>query len=337
MFDETGELGPTDYSLARNVIWSVYLGGANFEMHISTSVPSYTLYSSHLGDMTLARTILEELPYPTMQAVNNVLLDPGYVLEDPGRLYAIYLPGGGPANIDLTGIPGTFGFQWIHPHTGYRYGGDVIAGDAIHTLPAPFGGDAVLLLEEGRIFPSVLPTNHSASNGAAPTTALPVAVSMTSADPTISKTGILHPGQSGAQGKLLEWQITVTNGGAGSLTNVLVTDTLADSLHVDRVDCNGCGVQINGQTVSVTIPLLAPGQSVTFSIFTTVVQSVVTVDNTACVYVDASEDCATGSVITVTQLPQTGETPLWQLVTVFGVIVGAVALGTGAVLRHRSS
>ena len=139
-------------------------------------------------------------------------------------------------------------------------------------------------------------------------------------DPAISKIGFLLPGQLGVTGELLEWVVTVSNTGGAPGSNVTVTDTLNANLTIDRVEAPGAAVSISGQTVTVIYPTLNPGQSAVFSIFT-IVNSGVTVENTACV----GDRCATGQV--VRQLPDTGETPAWRLPAIALMIAGLAAAG----------
>ena len=95
----------------------------------------------------------------------------------------------------------------------------------------------------------------------------------------------------------------------------------------------GVTATVSGQTVTVTIPTLNPGDSVTFSIFTTVLQGA-NIDNTACVTADGftSPRCATASVIS--ELPRTGEQPLWS--TLLKALLIAAALGGVYLLLRRS-
>lgn len=132
-------------------------------------------------------------------------------------------------------------------------------------------------------------------------------------DPAISKIGFLVPGQVGVTGEELEWIVTVSNTGNVIGNNVVVTDTLIDALQVDSVNAPNAIVGINGQTVTVTYPVLNIGEVQQFSIFTTVLEGV-TVTNTACINADnqGAEECST-STTPITQLPNTGETPFWTI------------------------
>lgn len=130
-------------------------------------------------------------------------------------------------------------------------------------------------------------------------------------DPAISKIGLLQPGQTGVVGEQLEWIVTVTNNGAVAGRNVVVSDTLVDALRIDRVDTPVGTVTIANQTVMVTIPQLNPGQSVRFSIFTTVLQGT-SIPNTVCVDADNLIDPVCYTTSAIRELPRTGETPVWR-------------------------
>ncbi len=130
-------------------------------------------------------------------------------------------------------------------------------------------------------------------------------------DPAISKIGFLTPGQVGVTGEMLEWVVTVSNTSGVDGQNVVVTDTLIPALRVDNVTSATGIVNISGQTVTVTYPVLSAGQTVQFSIFTTVLEGA-SITNTACITASnqGPQECATASPIS--QLPSTGETPAWR-------------------------
>jgi hypothetical protein len=91
-------------------------------------------------------------------------------------------------------------------------------------------------------------------------------------DPAISKIGFLLPGNLGLQNEQIEWLFTVTNIGNATGFNILVTDVLRPELRIDqlKVDAPLIGT-VSGQTITIQIPSLAPGQSVIFSLVTTVI------------------------------------------------------------------
>lgn len=148
-------------------------------------------------------------------------------------------------------------------------------------------------------------------------------------DPAISKLGILLPGQLGVTGERLEWIVTVSNNGTASGTNIIVTDTLRPELAIERVEAPDGIIAIAGQTVTVTYPILAPGQRRQFSIFTTTLDGA-DVDNSACVRADGRGELCTSGLL-VRQLPRTGETPPWRATAL--ALPLALALGLALWLR----
>ncbi len=63
------------------------------------------------------------LPFTRMES-RDELINNGYCLAEPGSVYALYLPEGGDAVLDLTGHPGNFSVSWYDP----RNGGTLIQG-----------------------------------------------------------------------------------------------------------------------------------------------------------------------------------------------------------------
>ncbi len=94
----------------------------------------------------VARAFLEPLPVHQMQP-NDALLTPagGQVFSKAGEAYAIYLPAGGMAQLDLTADPATFKLRWYNVMDGtYKDGGMVVGGKKVD-LPAPAGEVAAVL------------------------------------------------------------------------------------------------------------------------------------------------------------------------------------------------
>lgn len=89
-------------------------------------------------------------------------------------------------------------------------------------------------------------------------------------DPVLTLAGILEPGSLGLPGEPVTWVIGVANRGAVAGTDVVITDTLADHLRVDRAVTTHGQAVISGQVVVVTIPVLNPGENVEITIATTV-------------------------------------------------------------------
>lgn len=154
-------------------------------------------------------------------------------------------------------------------------------------------------------------------------------------DPAISKLGILLPGELGVVGERLRWDVTVTNRGAVAGNNVIVTDTLRPELRIDRVTTSKGTANVNGQTVTVTIPTLGAGEQVNIAIFTTSLDGVVIIENTACVGADNQTGTACVSAVPVRSLPNTGESPYFRnLLLILGGLLWITIVST---LIHRQT
>ena len=178
------------------------------------------------------------------------------------------------------------------------------------------------------------PPAGSGDLGSAPVTGGGTSPQIDIFDPAISKLGFLLPGQVGVTGEQLEWVVTVSNTGNAVGQNVVITDTLDARLRIDSVNAPSAAVSISGQTVSVTYATLGVGQSVQFSIFTTVLEGA-TAFNTACVNADnqATAECATGSF--VSELPHTGEIPTYRTWLLYGTALIVVVCMAALVTRSR--
>ncbi len=145
-FDETGKLSPQDRDLARHIVWSVYLGGGNIELHLSP-FEAYPPFEPLLADLQRARTFLERLPFCRMAPRNDLLLEgDGYVLARPGAVMVVYLPEGRPAHLDLRGFEGTVSVTWYDPATGEMARGSSVSAGPEVVVDPPWAGEAVLQL-----------------------------------------------------------------------------------------------------------------------------------------------------------------------------------------------
>ncbi len=148
-FDETGKIGAGNRDLARHIVWSVYLGGGNFEMHTSP-LASYTDFADHFADMQRARTFMELMPFSEMLPANSLVSGAtAYLLTKPGQVYAAYLPQGGAILLDLSGTSSTFDAIWFNPRSGATQSAGAVSGGAIRTFSAPDNNDWALRLETG--------------------------------------------------------------------------------------------------------------------------------------------------------------------------------------------
>jgi hypothetical protein len=75
------------------------------------------------------------IPFSEMEPADELVSEGNYCLAKPGEIYLIYLPYGGHANIDLSGIEGNFSVGWFNPRSG---------GDLINTAAIAGGGQVDL-------------------------------------------------------------------------------------------------------------------------------------------------------------------------------------------------
>ncbi|MDX1995159.1 MAG: choice-of-anchor Q domain-containing protein [bacterium] len=143
--------------------------------------------------------------------------------------------------------------------------------------------------------------------------------------PSLLKTGFARGGQ-------VEWVVSVGNTGTGAGTSLVLTDVVPGDYRIDRVETPLGTATVNGQTVTVNLPALAPGQTVQISIFTTPLR-VSDVQNTVCLRAAnlSGERCVSGAV--VRQLPQTGESPAWRSFAL--TAIAGTALGLLWILTQR--
>lgn len=71
----------------------------------------------------------------------------GYCLADAGKEYVVYLPDGGSVTVDLTDAEGELALEWINAGSGEVIPAEAIAGGSRVELTAPFGGDAVVVIQ----------------------------------------------------------------------------------------------------------------------------------------------------------------------------------------------
>jgi hypothetical protein len=146
-FDETGKLDKDERDLTRHILWSVYMGGANFEVH-TKPLDSYEDFALHFEDMTRARGLIEQLPFWQMMPMNELLTSgEGYVFAKSGTIYTVYLPVGGTIELDLSRADGDLKAQWFDPRIGsYTEPTDITGGQA-QSFTAPSTDDWVLLIQ----------------------------------------------------------------------------------------------------------------------------------------------------------------------------------------------
>jgi hypothetical protein len=71
-----------------------------------------------------------------------------YCLANPGQEYLVYLPEGDEVTLDLSGAPGTFAAEWMHPVKGNIVRGGTVQGGKKLNFAVPFPGAAVLYVRK---------------------------------------------------------------------------------------------------------------------------------------------------------------------------------------------
>jgi len=164
MLDEIGPAGTgvTDTNaeqIRRETLWPAYLSG-------SGGVEWYFGYHSLPlgGDMRcedfrtradmwqftwVARQLVEQLPLPDMIPDDSLLSVGGQVLYQAGVVYALYLPNGGNATLDLSAETGDFQLRWYDVATGqFSQPTTVTASGAVDLGTPAYSGDVAALVEQ---------------------------------------------------------------------------------------------------------------------------------------------------------------------------------------------
>ena len=104
----------------------------------------------------------------------------------------------------------------------------------------------------------------------------------------------------------VEWVVTISNTGDVTGESVVLRNDLVNALQVETVQINTGTASIDGQTVLITIPELAPQQSVRFSVITKPLADAL-ITNTICATAEnyEGEECALS--VPIQALPATGE------------------------------
>lgn len=143
-FDETGQLELDQRDLARHIVWSVFLGGANFEL-FPQLVSGYPEFEPHFGDLVRARSFIEQMSFETMSPCNDLLqFGAGYCFGQREGDYVIYFPHGGSWAVDLSGFVGVWEGSWFDPRTGELLPTEEMDGGEVQSLSTPSREDWVL-------------------------------------------------------------------------------------------------------------------------------------------------------------------------------------------------
>lgn len=138
-----------------------------------------------------------------------------------------------------------------------------------------------------------------------------------------------------APGDTVTWTITVTNNSNSPISNVQIQDTLPSTLNIlagqISVSSSTGQISVSGNTVTFTQAVIQPGEKVTITIPTTISSSITLpfiIVNQVTGY-DAQ-----AQVISVTRLPNTGESP-WDGLQIPILLAGAGGIGLAALVVRR--
>jgi uncharacterized repeat protein (TIGR01451 family) len=138
-------------------------------------------------------------------------------------------------------------------------------------------------------------------------------------------------------GSTLTYTVVATNVGSSDLTG-RITDPLPDGLRPISASASAGQALISGNTVTVVGATLAPGDSVSITITVQIDPSMSVpfeMVNTACI--TDTNVCASATTLSVSALPQTGESPWSDVRTlILSVIVGlSVSMVSGVMMMRR--
>jgi hypothetical protein len=145
-YGRTSQMWPTFMSGGGGFEWYVMQdgGGHSLDQNIDDlrDIAPALEWSGHLLEF------FERIPYWRMEtAHDDVSGGDGYMLEEPGSTYAVYLPSGDEVSLDIAA--GEYELTWFDPESGSETAGGTISGGDRTTLDRPpFGGDVAALLQE---------------------------------------------------------------------------------------------------------------------------------------------------------------------------------------------
>jgi uncharacterized repeat protein (TIGR01451 family) len=151
-------------------------------------------------------------------------------------------------------------------------------------------------------------------------------------DPAVSKVG--EPREAGI-GEQITWTITVWNPGSTPTYPVVLSDSLPSMFDIIDVTTSRGTVTINGNTITIDIGVMQPGETVIVQILTVANELATPGDvcNTAFVGMLSAEACIT---MYPGVLPETGGGPLsavWWAVG--GLAGGGAAVSSWLIIRRR--
>lgn len=109
-----------------------------------------------VASIRAARLLESRIPLWTVEPANELMAEraanEAYLAANPGSAYAVYFPGGGAVQLDLTAAPGAFDAHWINIETGEWGPRQQITGGERRTVAPPDDGNwaAAIIASDNR-------------------------------------------------------------------------------------------------------------------------------------------------------------------------------------------
>lgn len=141
-------------------------------------------------------------------------------------------------------------------------------------------------------------------------------------------------------GATVVWTITSSNDTGNTIKNLSITDTVPDTLSIVSADSSAGNLTVDGQTVLLKMDNLFEGESVTITVTTVVspdVEIPFAINNPAILRCNCSEERnSVATILSVFELPATGETPWWRYALAI-TLVGGIAVTTAYIGFRRKT
>ena len=313
-----GIQGPDETPLAGIQVQLVDMGG-NVIATATTAADGHYIFSS---DTTRSSTTSEIYSVPfdfSTQYAARINLDTGVNAGLAGLLLSPANAGGGTNTVrDSNGLLVPVGVDQYSVGT-FTTG---LAGQNDHTIDFGFSSSTATATPTPGSTMTVTPPP-----GSTPTTPGQPAISKR-ADPPFA-----------APGDTVRWIIAVSNPNSQTLTNVSFTDPVPAQLEITgtQIDTNRGTVVVNGQTVTYSVDMMNPNETINVTIITRIRPDTTTPFNITNVASLTGDGSASATVLSPVTLPSTGEEPWWRtpMLITLAVIVGLGMSASGLIVRKR--
>jgi len=149
-------------SVFRQQIWAIAMGGGYARSaSLGWWIGTHYTHAQHFDEAKRLYDFMTRFPWYTL-APSNDLVDAGFALGRRDDRYIVYLPNGGPVDVDLGGANGGFVAEWYDPRSGGIVPGPSVSGGAVRRFIPPDASDWVLHLHKASAPPPPPPPPPSA-------------------------------------------------------------------------------------------------------------------------------------------------------------------------------